>query len=202
MTVASPFSLGSTLSADWRSGFNLRRMDFRALATALKAADIGATQTAWAKLREDSPRLDNALNHAPKASERSRVTALRTLATAIQAGDLAAAQTAFAAVQPHGQSVNRGQHRGHAVKESAPEATPATETTTAPLPDTTAPLIAATGCGAPTVATSADAPMASTGCFAPIAATGCSSGHAPTDSDSAPASSATPDPGSLLNATA
>ncbi len=167
MTVASPLSLDSTLSAGLRTGFNLRRMDFRALATALKASDIGAAQTEFAKLEENSPRLANALNHAPKAAEPSRVAALRTLATAIQSGDLAAAQEAFAAVQPHGQSVNRGQHRGHAVKESAPETTPAPETTTAP-----------------------------------IAATGFSVVRPSTVSDQAAAPNATPDPGSLLNASA
>lgn len=182
MTVAPPVSFGSTLAAGLHSGFNLRRMDFRAFATALKAGDIATAQTAFAKLREDSPRLENALSNAPKASDRSRVTAMRTLAAALQSGDLAAAQQAFAAVRPHGQSVNRGHHRGQRTEDIALETTP--------TPETTPPPIASTGCYAPIV---------STGCYAPIASTGCVGAPLPTVSDEPSVPNGAPDPGSLLN---
>jgi hypothetical protein len=133
-------SIGTTQSADAvgaASKFKQQSADFKALAQALQAGDLGAAQQAFAMLQQDAPWVSRAVSASATGSSAgsgSTTSPLQALSNALQSGDMTGAQQAFAALQAqHG-------HQGH--HHHGPS-TPANSATT-PAPPTGTPVTNAT----------------------------------------------------------
>ena len=131
MSISAISSAGTLYSTAVQEAAT-KRQDAEALAAALKAGDLAASQKAFDDL-QNLQRANQASGNSASGQSTVQNSNIQSLASALQAGDLSGAQAAFAAVQKG----HRGHHH-HQAKAVDPSAAPDTSN---PLSDAASELL-------------------------------------------------------------
>jgi hypothetical protein len=132
MSISAISSAGTLYSTAVQEAATKRQEDAEALAAALKAGDLAASQKAFDDL-QSLQRANQGSGNPASGQSTVQNSNIQSLASALQAGDLSGAQAAFAAVQ-------KG-HRGHHHHQAKAGDSSASPDTSNPLGDAASQLL-------------------------------------------------------------